>query len=148
MVKTSKPLPSSSEAVRSIGLAISILLGKLVCALMTWNDGSCSGSLLLRRILTPGIIASTLLYLSLQGGILLTASRAVQDSIAPLPFLALNKRERELKVCWAVDEKSQHESARDGDVRNLSKLAMSFAVHLPCDKHRASRFQCAAFLLS
>ena len=51
-------------------------------------------------------------------------------------------------MSWAVDGKSKHESARDGDVRSLSKLAMRFAVHfLPCSKYRASRVHCAATFL-
>ena len=80
-----------------MGLAISMPLGRLVCAVRMWYSGSSSGLLLLRRILTSGITARTLLYLDLQGGILLTASRAVQDNIAPWPFLAVKEASEEMK---------------------------------------------------
>ena len=78
-----------------MGLAIPIPLGKLMCALGTLSSGLCSGLSMLRRILTPGVTARTLLYLSFQGGILLIANRAVQDSIAPWSSVAAETSARD-----------------------------------------------------
>ena len=104
------PLPSSSEAVRSIGLAIPMHTGKLVCALAMLSCGSCTRILLLRRLLTPGVTANTLLYLSVQGGVLLAENRAIkQENIAPWPLSSvMYSSKRSGVVCWAVNEESEH----------------------------------------